>query len=73
MNLDPHAASVALGRRLRELRAEHGLSQDDLADMTGIHSTAIWRPECGAREPRLTTILCLARGLDVQPGALLDD
>ena len=26
----------------------------------------------GAREPRLTTILCLANGFDVNPGELLD-
>jgi transcriptional regulator with XRE-family HTH domain len=66
------AASVAFGRRLRELRAEHGLSQDQLAERTGMHPTAIGRLERGVREPRLTTILRVARGLGVQPGALLD-
>ena len=63
----------AFGRRMRELRAEHGLSQDDLARATGIHATAIGRLERGSREPRLGTILRLARGLDVQPGALTND
>jgi transcriptional regulator with XRE-family HTH domain len=69
---DPRAASAAFGQRLRDLRAEHGLSQDDLADKTDVHPTAIGRLERGSREPRLTTILRIARGLDVPPGALLD-
>jgi DNA-binding XRE family transcriptional regulator len=73
LDQDPHAASVAFGVRLRELRAEHGLSQDDLANRTDVHPTAIGRLERGSREPRLTTILRIARGLDVQPGALLDE
>jgi transcriptional regulator with XRE-family HTH domain len=73
LDQDPHAASVAFGQRLRELRAERGVSQDDLADATDVHPTAIGRLERGAREPRLTTILRLARGLDVEPGKLLDD
>jgi transcriptional regulator with XRE-family HTH domain len=70
---DPHAASVAFGRRLRALRVEHGLSQDDVARETNVHPTAIGRLERGSREPRLTTILRIARGLDVQPGELVDD
>jgi transcriptional regulator with XRE-family HTH domain len=58
---------------LRDLRGRQELSQDALAHATDIHSTAIGRMERGAREPRLSTILRLARGLDVQPGELLND
>jgi transcriptional regulator with XRE-family HTH domain len=66
------SARVAFGRRLRELRKERGISQDSLSDRTGIHATAIGRMERGLREPRLTTILCFAYGLGVEPGALLN-
>jgi transcriptional regulator with XRE-family HTH domain len=59
--------------RLRQLRSECGLSQDDLADRTDVHPTAIGRFERGAREPRLTTILRIARGLEVPPSALMDE
>jgi transcriptional regulator with XRE-family HTH domain len=69
---DAHAASVAFGLRLRDLRSQHGLSQDDLARETDVHPTAIGRLERGAREPRLTTILRISRGLGVRPGELLD-
>ena len=67
---DPIALSF--GRRLRELRDEHGVSQYKLSRRTGIHETAIRRFERGEREPRLTTILRLARGLGVSPGELLE-
>jgi transcriptional regulator with XRE-family HTH domain len=70
--LDASAVIVAFGRRLRDLRVEHSLSQDDLAHRTGIHATAIGRFERGGREPRLTTILRIAWGLGVLPGGLLD-
>lgn len=70
---DPKATSVAFGQRLRKLRAQRGVSQDALAHETDVHPTAIGRLERGDREPRLTTILRLARGLDVRPGELVDD
>jgi transcriptional regulator with XRE-family HTH domain len=70
---DASAASLAFGQRLRALRLRHALSQDDLARETNVHPTAIGRLERGSREPRLTTILRIARGLNVRPGELLDD
>lgn len=72
LDKDAEAASSAFGLRLKALREEHGISQDKLADETDIHPTAIGRMERGKREPRLTTILKLARGLGVKPGELLD-
>jgi transcriptional regulator with XRE-family HTH domain len=73
LDQDRKQASSAFGKRLRELRDRQKLSQDALAHATDIHSTAIGRMERGAREPRLTTILRLADGLEVQPGELLND
>ncbi len=70
---DPRAASAAFGRRLRALRTRQGVSQDDLARETDVHPTAIGRLERGSREPRLTTVLRLARGLEVRPGELVDE
>lgn len=73
LDQDPKAASKAFGQRLKELRAQQGVSQDDLAHATDVHPTAIGRLERGSREPRLTTILRIARGLEVQPAELLND
>jgi transcriptional regulator with XRE-family HTH domain len=64
--------TVTFGQRLRELRTERGLSHEDIARRTDLHTTAISRFERGAREPLLKTILRLAEGLGVPPGALLD-
>jgi transcriptional regulator with XRE-family HTH domain len=63
---------MTFGQRLRDLRAEHGVSQDALAERTGIHPTAIGRFERGDREPRLSSILRLARGLGVEAGKLVN-
>jgi len=73
LDQDAKNASAAFGARLRELRTQQGLSQDALALATDIHPTAIGRMERGAREPRLTTILRLAHGLNTPPGELLSD
>jgi transcriptional regulator with XRE-family HTH domain len=70
---DPDRASKAFGRRVRELRTREGLSQDGLAHSSGIHLTSIGRIERGGREPRLTTILKLAEGLEVEPGELTNN
>ena len=69
----PGEMSVVFGKRLREVRREHGMSQDQLADRAGVHATVISRMERGAREPRITTVLRLAEGLSVQPGTLMND
>jgi transcriptional regulator with XRE-family HTH domain len=73
LDRDPDAARIAFGLRLRQVRTERGLSQDELAHRTDLHPTAIARFERGAREPRLTTILRLARGLEVPSSALMDE
>ena len=52
-------------RNLRSRREAAGLSQEQLADRTGLHPTEISRLERAAREPRLGTMLKLAKGLDI--------
>jgi transcriptional regulator with XRE-family HTH domain len=66
------AQLAAFGRRLRTLRKQRNLSQHELAQQTGMRESEISRYERGRRDPQLTTILRLARGLEVAPGELLD-
>lgn len=68
----PVSEVAAFAQRLRAVRQERGISRHDLAFRTGMLETEIGRYERGRREPRLTTILRLARGLGVAPGELLD-
>lgn len=53
------------GDRIRELRQQRGLSQEDLAERSGLHRTQIGFVERAERSPRLDTIEKLARGLGV--------
>jgi DNA-binding XRE family transcriptional regulator len=50
---------------LRRIRTDAGMSQEQLAGRTGLHPTEISRLERAVREPRLGTIVRLARGLNV--------
>ncbi len=58
-------------RNLRAQRLRAGLSQEALGYECALHRTEISLLERGGREPRLTTIVKLARALKVGPCDLL--
>jgi transcriptional regulator with XRE-family HTH domain len=64
---------LLFGRRLRELRTKRGISQERLALAAGIHRTAVSKLELGTSDPRLSTILRLARGLNLPPEAFVKE
>lgn len=66
------AAVDQFGANVRRLRRAAGWSQMELGRRSSLDFTAISRLERATREPRLLTILKLARGLDVPPSELLD-
>ena len=68
--MEPREQFAANLRRLREA-AE--LTQDALSDRSGLHATEISRLERGVRDPRLSTVVRLARALGVEPALLLAD
>ena len=51
------------GARLQQLRQDRGLSQEKLAELSGLHRTYISSLERGARNPTITTLHALARAL----------
>lgn len=57
---------------LRSQRKRLGLSQEALGASCDLHRTEISLLERAEREPRLSTIVRLARGLDIAPRDLLD-
>jgi transcriptional regulator with XRE-family HTH domain len=65
-------AGEQFGRKLRALRLEAGMTQEDLAHAAKLHPSEISRVERAHRDPRLTTIIRLAAGLDVPPASLLE-
>lgn len=58
---------------LRRCRRNRGLSQQRLAFNCKLHRTEVSLLERGDRNPRLTTIVRLARALGVAPAELLED
>lgn len=60
-----------LSRNLRRLRMGKGLSQEAYADVAGIHRTYVSDIERGARNPTITVVEKLARGLGVDVIELL--
>lgn len=60
------------GRNLRAKRVARGMSQETLGHSCGLHPTEISRLERAAREPRLSTIVRLARALDTTAADLLE-
>ena len=54
-----------LGQRIRELRKERGLSQEDLAELCGLDRTYISGIERGLRNVALRNIEALAQALGV--------
>lgn len=57
---------------LRALRGEREMSQEALGDACGLHRTEISLLERAGRDPRLFTIVRLARALKVAPADLLE-
>lgn len=61
-----------LGARVRKLRKERGLSQDELGCRSGMSDTEVGFIENGAKPIRCEDLVCLAKGLGVSPVAFFE-
>lgn len=59
------------GQLLFDLRKKKGLSQEKLAEKSGISRSYIVRLEQKDRLPTLETIFRIAKGLDIKPSKLI--
>jgi transcriptional regulator with XRE-family HTH domain len=62
----------SLGGRVRQLRAERGLKQRQLAESAGLTPSLVSQLESGRLTPSLHTLRKIAGALDVRVGSLLD-
>jgi transcriptional regulator with XRE-family HTH domain len=67
------SAARRFGRNLMHARAEKGLTQEQLGLRAGLDAAAVSRIESGSREPRIATIVRLAKALEIAPGTLFED
>lgn len=56
---------IKFGQRVKELRTERNLTQQQLADVSGLHKNYIGMVERGERNPSLVNIGILAKSLEI--------
>lgn len=61
-----------LAKRLKQLRAERGLTQAALAKRAGVTLSYIGRLEIGMHDPQLSTLRRLAKALKVTVAGLVE-
>lgn len=61
----------ALGQNLRAARKRLDLTQEEVAQRSGLEPAEISRIESGKRDPRVSTLEKLAKAVEVEPGQLL--
>lgn len=64
---------IAFGDKIRELRKEKGLSQEELADKADLHRTYIGMIERAEKNITLLNIKKIAVALDVEIKILMDE
>ncbi len=66
------AILVKFGKKIREVRAERGLSQEALADIANVHRTYIGMVERAEKNITLVNIQKLAKALKIEIRELFD-
>jgi transcriptional regulator with XRE-family HTH domain len=60
-----------LGKNLRRARERLKLTQEEVAERSGVHATEVSRIEASKRDPRVSTVERLAKAVEVSPSDLL--
>jgi transcriptional regulator with XRE-family HTH domain len=63
--------AIALGKRVAQLRKDRGWTQERLAEEAGMNWLQVGHVERGASDPKLSTIVKLAKALRVPAAELL--
>lgn len=71
MDGDGASFAIQFGRNLARAREAAGRSQEAVADLAGLHRTAVGQLERGERIPRADTLIKLCGALRVEPHVLL--
>ncbi|WP_213181329.1 helix-turn-helix domain-containing protein [Enterococcus lactis] len=60
-----------LGKKVKELREEKGISQARLAEIAVLHENSIKTIELGKKSPRVYTLYKIAKALDLELECLI--
>ena len=63
---------IVVGKQVRRLRLEAGMTQDILSERCGIYRTYLSRIEAGSANPTLLILIALSASLDVPIGDLFE-
>ena len=61
-------SNTGFALRLREIRRQKGITQDELARLAGLHKLAIAKLEQGVQEPTWSTVVALVDALKLNGG-----
>jgi transcriptional regulator with XRE-family HTH domain len=64
---------VEFARRVRQRRYENGLTQEELAEKAGFHVNYIGGIERAERNASITSIVALAKALEISPRSLFPE
>lgn len=70
--LDPDRSQKDVGRRIAEVRADRGWTQEQLAERLGIQTNNLQRMELGMQNLTLRSIVRVANGLGVPLATLFE-
>lgn len=62
---------IKFGQRVRELRTERNLTQQQLAEISGLHKNYVGMVERGERNPSLVNIEVFAKSFDISISELM--
>ena len=69
--MQPNRTLRALANRIKDLRDQKGISQEELAHRAGLSRTGMGFLETGKRWPRFDTLMKVADGLNITVDELL--
>jgi transcriptional regulator with XRE-family HTH domain len=67
----PVEPKIRVGENIRESRKQLAITQEALAERSGMHLVEIGRAERGLRDLRVSTLVKVAKGLGIPPSDLL--